>query len=140
MLYEIFLDAPWSTLDKAKNKSRPHGDDIVSQHKASPLTCCRISCKNCRYNRLWPTRLRVWLFPLPRCQMYTVQSTNPKSNQQTKGKKKQRNKKVKGDKKATNNVGGGEMEKNSKYLCNLCMENHLTHLCPRLAEAQKLLA
>jgi hypothetical protein len=30
-------------------------------------------------------------------------------------------------------------KKKSKYLCNLCMEDHPTHLCPRLAEAQKLL-
>jgi hypothetical protein len=45
---------------------------------------------------------------------------NPKSNQQTKGKKKQRNKKGKGDKNATNNVGGGKTQtKKFKYLCNL---------------------
>jgi hypothetical protein len=69
-----------------------------------------------------------------------VQSTNPKANQQPDGKKKQR-KKGKGDKKPTNNVGGGNIEKKkSKYPCNLCMEDHPTHLCPRLAEAQKLLA
>jgi hypothetical protein len=30
------------------------------------------------------------------------------------------------------------MEKQkARYLCNLCVEDHLTHLCPRLAEAQK---
>jgi hypothetical protein len=69
-----------------------------------------------------------------------MQSTNPKSNQQANGKKKQR-KKGKGDKKPTNNVGGGNIERNnSKYLCNLCTEEHPTHLCPQLVEAQKLLA
>jgi hypothetical protein len=69
-----------------------------------------------------------------------VQSTNPKATQQPDGKKKQR-KKGKGDKKPTNNVGGGNTEKKkSKYPCNLCTEDHPTHLCPRLAEAQKLLA
>jgi hypothetical protein len=36
-------------------------------------------------------------------------------------------------------VGGKMEKKKSKYLCNLCTEDHLTHLCPRLAEAQKLL-
>jgi hypothetical protein len=45
------------------------------------------------------------------------------------------------DKKPTNNVGKGNTErKKLKYLCKLCVEDHPTHLCPRLAEAQKLLA
>jgi hypothetical protein len=71
--------------------------------------------------------------------VHGVKSTNPKSNQQAEGKKKQR-KKGKGDKKPTNNVGWGNKEKiNSKYPCNLCMEDHPTHLFPWLAEAQKLL-
>jgi hypothetical protein len=30
-------------------------------------------------------------------------------------------------------------KRKSKYLCNLCMEDHPTHLCPQLVEAQKLL-
>jgi hypothetical protein len=29
MLYKIFPDVPWSTLDKAKQNSRPHIDGIV---------------------------------------------------------------------------------------------------------------
>lgn len=71
----------------------------------------------------------------------SVQSTNPKANQHPKGNKKQHNNKGKGDKKDTNNVDGGKMEKReSKYLCNLCMEDHPTHLCPRFVEAQNLLA
>jgi hypothetical protein len=70
-----------------------------------------------------------------------VQSTTPKANQQTEGKKKQKNKKGKGDKKAANNVGEGKTEKRKvKFPCKLCTDDHLTHLCPRLAEAQKLLA
>jgi hypothetical protein len=66
-----------------------------------------------------------------------VQSTNPKPPQQFEGKKKQR-KKGNGDKKSNDNVGGNNTEKwKVRYPCNLCMEDHLTHLCPRLAEAQK---
>jgi ribosomal protein L44E len=69
-----------------------------------------------------------------------VQSTNPKANQQPDGKKKQR-KKGKGDKKPTNNVDRGNTEKKKmKYPCNLCKEDHPTYQCPRLVEAQKLLA
>jgi hypothetical protein len=66
-----------------------------------------------------------------------MQSTNPKATQQLEGKKKQR-KKCKGDKKPTNNAGEGTMEKwKARYPCNLCVEDRLTHICPRLAEAQK---
>jgi hypothetical protein len=66
-----------------------------------------------------------------------VQTTNPKAPQQPEGKKKQR-KKGKGDKKPTDNVGEGTTEKwKARYPCNLCAEDHPTHLCPRLAEAQK---
>jgi hypothetical protein len=57
--------------------------------------------------------------------------------QQPEGKKKQR-KKGKGEKKPTDNAGEGTTEKwKARYPCNLCAEDHLTHLCPRLAEAQK---
>jgi hypothetical protein len=69
-----------------------------------------------------------------------MQTTNPKATQHFDGKKKQQ-KKGKGDKKPTNNAGGGDTEKNkSKYPCNLCKEDHLTHQCPRLVEAHNLLA
>jgi hypothetical protein len=65
-----------------------------------------------------------------------VQSKNPKANQQPEGKKKQQ-KKGKGDKKPTNNVDRGNIEKRKvRYPCNLCAEDHPTHQCPRLAEAQ----
>jgi hypothetical protein len=78
--------------------------------------------------------------PTQTSDVHSVQSTNPKATQQPDGKKKQC-KKGKGDKKPTNNVGGGNTEKRkSKYLCNLCAEDHPTHQCPRLAEAQKLLS
>jgi hypothetical protein len=65
---------------------------------------------------------------------------NLKANQHPKGKKKQRNKKGKGDKKPNKNASEGNTEKRkSKHSCNLSMEDHLTHLCPQLVEAQNLL-
>jgi hypothetical protein len=49
--------------------------------------------------------------------------------------------KGKGDKKLTNNGGGGNTERNKlKYRCNLYVEDHPTHLRPQPAEAQNLLA
>jgi hypothetical protein len=35
LLYEIFLDAPWSILDKARQKSGPHADGIVGSTQAN---------------------------------------------------------------------------------------------------------
>jgi hypothetical protein len=50
-------------------------------------------------------------------------------------------KKGKGDKKAANNSGEGKNEKRKvKFLCKICTDDHLTHQCPRLEEAQNLLA
>jgi hypothetical protein len=69
--------------------------------------------------------------------VHFVQTTNPKANQQPEGKKKQR-KKSKGDKKQNDKAGEGTTEKRkARNPCNLCAEDHPTHLCPRLAEAQK---
>jgi hypothetical protein len=36
MLYEILPDAPWSTLDKDKQKSRPHANGIVGSAQSKP--------------------------------------------------------------------------------------------------------
>jgi hypothetical protein len=70
-----------------------------------------------------------------------VQSKNTKGNQQTEEKRKYKNKKGKGDNKDTNNFGEGKIEKRKvNFLCNLCMNDHLTHQCHQLEEAQNLLA
>jgi hypothetical protein len=46
--------------------------------------------------------------------------------------------KGKGDKKPIDNAGGDTTEKQkARYPCNLCGEDHPTHIFPRLAEAQK---
>jgi hypothetical protein len=141
MLYEIFPDAPRSILDKAKKKYGPHVDGIVgsTQGNSTDLLSNQLQQLSIQQTVASQTSSLV-VPPTQTSDVHSVQSTNPKANQQPEGKKKQWNKKGKGEKKATNNVGGGKMEKRkSKYPCNLCTEDHLTHLCPRLAEAQKLL-
>jgi ribosomal protein L44E len=75
--------------------------------------------------------------PTQTSEVHSVQTTNPKANQQLEGKKKQ-HKKSKGDKKPNDKAGEGTTEKRkARYPCNICAEDHPTHLCPRLAEAQK---
>ena len=75
-----------------------------------------------------------------------VQSTNPKGNQNSNGKKKGRGKKKSQDGKNDannpgNNAGGGrnESKKKVKFPCKLCSGDHLTHLCPKIQDAQHLL-
>ena len=67
--------------------------------------------------------------------------TNPKGNQQPEGKRKAKGKKGKGDKKVYNNDGEGKNEKKKvKFLCIIFVDDHLTRQCPRLEEAQMILA
>jgi hypothetical protein len=81
-------------------------------------------------------------------------STDPNGNQQPGGnKKKGRNNNRKGGKnnnkpkdngnneRMNNNVGEGKKERRKvKFPCKLCTDDHLTHLCPKLAEAVRLLS
>jgi hypothetical protein len=74
-------------------------------------------------------------------EVHSVQMMNPKENQQSEGKRKSKGKKGKGDKKVANNVGEGKNEKKKvKFPCKLCVDDHLTHQCPRLEEAHNILA
>jgi hypothetical protein len=71
--------------------------------------------------------------------------TTPKGTQQPRGKnKKGKDKKGGGNnnknEKSDANVGGAKKEKKKvKFPCNICSEDHLTHQCPNMEEAQCLL-
>ena len=68
--------------------------------------------------------------------------TSQKGSQQPDEKKK-KGKKGEGNQnkpKPANNADGGKKEKKwLKFPCKLCQEDHLTHLCPLMDQAQKLL-
>ncbi len=75
-----------------------------------------------------------------------VQASNPKGNQNSNGKKKGRGKKKNQDGKSNvnklgNNAGEGgkESKKKVEFPCKLCSGDHLTHLCPKIQNAQRLL-
>jgi hypothetical protein len=142
LLYEVLLDAPRSILDKARQMSGPHADGIVGSTQAKPTDQLSNQLQQLSIQQTTASQNPGSVSPSTQTSnIHIVQSMNPKANQQPKGKKKQRNKKGKGNKKPTNNSSGVNTEKRkSNYLCNLCMEDHPTHLCPRLVEAQKLLA
>jgi hypothetical protein len=81
-------------------------------------------------------------------------STRPNGNQQpSENKKKGRNNNRKGgnnnnkpkdsgnNERMNNNVGEGKKERcKVKFPCQLCTDDHLTHLCPKLVEASRLLS
>jgi hypothetical protein len=132
---------PWSILDKARHKSGTHVDGIVGSTQENPTDQLSNQLQQLSIQQTTTNQTSgLAVPPTQTSYVHSVQSMNPKANQQPDGKKKQRNKKGKGDKKPTNNAGGGNIEKRkSKYPCNLCTKDHPTHLCPRPVEAQKLL-
>jgi hypothetical protein len=138
LLYEILPDAPRSILDKTRQRVGPHADGIVGSAQTKPVEQLTKQLQQLSIQHTAASQTTVLAAPPTQTSdVHTVQSTNPKATQQPEGKKKQR-KKGKGDKKPTNNAGGGNTEKwKVRYLCNLCVEDHPTHQCPRLAEAQK---
>ena len=88
-------------------------------------------------------------YPSQSLSVNAIQTSNPKENQQSEGKKKGRNnnnkKKGKNGKgnanKSNEHVGEGPKDKNKvKFPCKLCAGDHLTHLFPKIQDAQRLLA
>jgi hypothetical protein len=138
LLYTILLDAPRSILDKTRQRAGPHADGIVGSAQTKPAEQLTKQLQQLSIQHSVANQTTTLAAPLTQTlEVHSVQTTNPKANQQPEGKKKQR-KKSKGDKKPTDNAGEGTTEKRkARYLCNLCAEDHPTHLCPRLAEAQK---
>jgi hypothetical protein len=80
-------------------------------------------------------------------------SANTNGNQQLGGNKKKGHNNCKGGKnnnklkdndnneKTNNNAGEGKQERRKvKFRCNICTDDHLTHLCPKIAEAMRLLS
>jgi hypothetical protein len=140
-IYKVLPDSPWSILDTTRHKSGPHADDIGGSTQAKPTDLLSNQLHQLSIQKIAANQTSILATPPTQTlDVHSVQSTNPKANQQDKGKKKQRNK-GKGDQKPTNNVGGGNTERNKlKYPCKLWAEDHLNHMCPRIVEAQNSLA
>jgi ribosomal protein L44E len=141
LLHEILPDAPRSILDKTKQRVVPHADGIVGLAQTKPAEQLTKQLQQLSIQHTAASQTTISIAPPTQTSdVHSVQSTNLKATQQPDGKKKQR-KKGKGDKKPTNNAGKGNTEKQKvKYSCNLCVEDHPTHQCPRLAEAQNFVS
>jgi hypothetical protein len=138
LLYNILSDAPRSILDKTRQRARPHADGIVGSAQTKPAEQLTKQLQQLSIQHSAASQTTASAAPPTQMsEVHSVQTTNPKANQQPEGKKKQR-KKSKGDKKPNDKAGEGTTEKRKvRYPCNLCAKDHPTHLCPRLVEAQK---
>jgi hypothetical protein len=125
-------------LDKTRQRAGPHADGIVGSAQTKPAEQLTKQLQQLSIQHSAASQTTASAAPPTQTsEVHSVQTTNPKANQQPEGKKKQR-KKSKGDKKPNDKAGEGTTEKRkARYPCNLCAEDHPTHLCPRLAEAQK---
>jgi hypothetical protein len=137
-LYNILPDAPRSILDKTRQRARTHADGIVGSAQTKPAEKLTKQLQQLSIQHSAASQTTSLAAPPTQTlEVHSIQTTNPKANQQPEGKKKQR-KKSKGDKKPNDKAGEGTTEKRKvRYPCNICAEDHPTHLCPRLAEAQK---
>jgi hypothetical protein len=138
LLYTILPDAPRSILDKTRQRVGPHADGIVGSAQTKPAEQLTKQLQQLSIQHSAASQATALAAPPTQTsEVHSVQTTNPPAHQQPEGKKKQR-KKSKGDKKPNDKAGEGTTEKKkARYPCNLCAEDHPTHLCPRLAEAQK---
>jgi hypothetical protein len=89
MLYEILPDAPWSTLDKAKQKSGPHANGIVGSTQRKSMDMLSNQLQQLSIQQTMSNQTPSSTIPTTQTSdVHSVQSTNHKANQQTKGKKK----------------------------------------------------
>ena len=147
VLHKYLPNAPRSKLDLSKTKPGPHGDGLIgliNSGAASLLTQLQqLSIQSAPSGQAVPAESS----PSQYLSINAVQAFDPKGNQQSEGKKKGRNNKKKGKNgkgntnKTNEHVGEGQKDKNKvKFPCKLCAGDHLTHICPKIQDAQRLLA
>lgn len=114
MLYDILLDAPWSTFDLAKPKSGPHADGIVGSAQNKHTDLLSNQMKQLLLQQIVASQTSSMATPATQTpEVHTMQTTNPNGNQQPEEKKKSKGNKGRGgnDKKAANNAGEGKNER-----------------------------
>jgi hypothetical protein len=154
MLYVILLDAPRSNYDP-RQKPGPHVDGIVGSSNVISTDSVTSHLKELSLNQsAGGLASSMSSNPTQSMDVHSVQSwTGPNGNQQPgKNKKKGRNKNRKGGKnnkpkdngnneRMNNNASEGKKERRKvKFPYKLCTDDHLNHLCPKLAEATRLLS
>jgi hypothetical protein len=155
MLYKNLPDTLRSNYHPRQNLG-PHADGIVGFANAKHAYLVKGQLKELSLNNfVGGPASSMSSTPTQLVDVHSVQlSTNLNGNQQPRGnKKKGCGNNRKGGKNSNkpkdnvnnenlnNNVGEGKKERQKlKFPYNLCTNNHLTHLCPKLAEAMRLLS
>jgi hypothetical protein len=153
MLYHLLPEAPRSSYDP-REKPRPHADGIIGSANVKSVDSAMSHLKTLSLNQsAGGPASSVSSNPTQSKDVHSVQSSkNPNGDQQLGGNKRKGRNNRKGGKngnkpkdkdnngKPNDNVGEGKKEKRKvKFPCKLCTDDHLTHLCPKLAEAVRLL-
>jgi hypothetical protein len=121
LLYTILPDAPRSILDKTRQRAGPHADGIVGSAQTKPAEQLTKQLQQLSIQHSAASQTTALAAPPTQTsEVHSVQTTNPKANQQPEGKKKQR-KKGKGDKKPTDNAGEGTTEKGRRGIRATCV-------------------
>jgi hypothetical protein len=155
MLYQILPDVLRSNYDPRQNLG-PHVDGIVGSANVKSIDLVTSHLKELSLNQsARGPNFFVSSNPTESTDVHSVQlSTDPNGNQQPdRNKKKGHNNNCKGGKnnnkpkdngnneKTNNNVGEGKKERRKvKFPYKLCTNDHLTYLCPKLAEVARLLS
>jgi hypothetical protein len=155
MLYKILPNALRSNYDPKQNP-RPHVDGIVGSVNVKSAHSVTIHLKELSLNQsVGGPSSSVSSNPTQSMDVHSVQSsTTPNGNQQLgRNNKKGHNNNPKGGKnnnkpmdngnneKTNKNVGEGKKERRKvKFPCNICTNDHLTHLCPKLTKFVSLLS
>ena len=139
-MYEIIPKAPRSTNNVEKPNPGPHADGVVGSGSFPTIE----SLDKKLYELLVKqSATEVAKDATPSSQTATIFAQYSKNGNQHPCGKKKKGKKGEGNQnkqKPTNNADGGKKEKKKvKFPCKLCHEDHLTHLCPLIEQAQKLL-
>jgi hypothetical protein len=140
MLYHILPDAPMSTYDPRQNLG-PHADNIVGSTNVKSADSVTSHLKEFSLNEFARgTTSSIYSNTTQSMNVRFMQSsTDPNGNQQPGGnKKKGCNNNRKGGKNKNKPKDNGNNEKTNKN--KICMDDHLTHLCPKLAEIVILLS
>jgi hypothetical protein len=111
LLYTILPDAPRSILDKTRQRAGPHADGIVGSAQTKPAEQLTKQLQQLSIQHSAASQTTASAAPPTQTsEVHSIQTTNPKANQQPEGKKKQC-KKSKGDKKPNDNAGEGTIER-----------------------------
>jgi hypothetical protein len=109
MLYEIFPDAPQSTLDKAKQNYGPHADGIVGSTQRKSMDLLSNQLQQLSIQQTVASQTPSSGVPLPRHRMYTVCSRRiPRLTNRPRERRNNEIRRVKGIKRLPTMLAGGK--------------------------------